>query len=217
MRVAASRWHAAVYTLTEDQSLRTLTAAKSPARNDSSPAPSEDESPALKEIHAWIKDQGLSAHLACLPEPTAYTVIKSTNPVQALKGKNMLFLGERGKNQAWARLKEFNMKGDEIEYLVVNLSTGAVDIERNIKNLAINLYPFDQAANKKTDETDTVRDGLSVLVRYVLRKTGHCTQGFNGTSLNTFRVVLNVIQKAVNDLGGGAKSSQHGKLIYTAK
>jgi hypothetical protein len=54
-------------------------------------------------MHAWVKDQGLEVPHACLPEPTAYTVIESTDPDPAPRGKTMLFLGEKGKNQAWAR------------------------------------------------------------------------------------------------------------------
>jgi hypothetical protein len=103
MQFCASIWHPAVYIPTEDQLLSTPTAANSPARDESPSAPTNDESPTLLEMHAWVKDQGLEVHHACLPEPTAYTVIESTDPDPAPRGKTMLFLGEKGKNQAWAR------------------------------------------------------------------------------------------------------------------
>jgi hypothetical protein len=110
-------------------------------------------------MHAWVKDQGLEVPHACLPEPTAYTVIESTDPDPAPRGKTMLFLGEKGKNQAWARFWEFNKKGDEIDYLHVDLSSGAVEIEKNIKRLAITCTPLTRRRTRKlTRQTLRRRD-----------------------------------------------------------
>ena len=123
----------------------------------------------------------------------------------------MLFLGEDKKSQAWARMKEYKTKPDEIEYLAIDLSSGNIKVERNIKNLPIKMYPFDQAAEKKTDSAEK---GLTILIRYIFRETDHIDKPFTPNALNTFKIVLNVIGKAVNAHGGGTFTHYDSSILH---
>ena len=111
----------------------------------------------------------------------------------------MLFLGEDKFVQVWARVKEFENKPDAAEFISIDCHAGNIQIVRDIEDLPINIYPFDIAHGKSTD----VKKGVSILVRYVFREAGHVDEGFTPGALKIFRVVLNVLQKAIDNVGGG--------------
>ncbi|CAO2656042.1 Nn.00g048450.m01.CDS01 [Neocucurbitaria sp. VM-36] len=155
----------------------------------------------LQAIHDFVDEEDLTDTLYCLPELDAYTFVDSPDAVPAYGNAKMLFLGEDKFVQAWARVKEFENKPDAAEFISIDQRTGNIQVVRDIEDLPINIYPFDIAHGKSTD----VKKGVSILVRYVFREASHVDESFSPSALTTFGVVLNVIQKAIDNIGGDAE------------
>ncbi|KAJ4365528.1 hypothetical protein N0V83_008147 [Neocucurbitaria cava] len=154
----------------------------------------------LQDIHDYVDDEDLTDTLYCLPELSAYTFADCMDQRHTYGNNKMLFLGESKSVQAWARVRKAGTKLDEVEYIAISCRTGSQQIVADIKVLPISLYPFNIAHGKSTD----VEKGVSILVRYVFREAGHVDEEFSSAALKSFRVVLNVIQKAVDNVGGDA-------------
>ncbi|XPS68310.1 hypothetical protein M3J09_000601 [Ascochyta lentis] len=152
----------------------------------------------LQDIDRFIVNEGLANTLDQFPESIAYTFAVSDNK-SYFQDRKVLFLGETDNFQAWARLKLYPLKPDEVEYLRFSFLSDTSKAERNISGLPINMYPFGLVAQQ---DPDLAKEELTVLVRYVFREAAGINLPFSLEAKHTFRSALITIQKAIEIAGG---------------
>lgn len=152
----------------------------------------------LEDIDSFVAKEGLSSTLDQFPEAVSYTFAVSDNKCHFLD-KKLLFLGETGSFQAWARLKSYPIKPDEVEFLHFSFLSNTSSIRHNIGILPINMYPFKVIAESASD---VAKKQLTVLVRYVFREAAGIKQPFSMEAKQTLKSALIEIQKAIETAGG---------------
>ncbi|KAJ4342329.1 hypothetical protein N0V95_006979 [Ascochyta clinopodiicola] len=160
----------------------------------------------VQDIGRFIVNEGLTSTLDQFPESIAYTFATSNNK-GCFQDNKVLFLGETENFQAWARLKLYPLKPDEVEYLRFSFLSNTCKVERNISNLSINMYPFSLVASQGSK---LAREELTVLVRYVFREAAGINLPFSLEDRHTFRGALVTIQKAIETAGGVYKLTNIG-------
>ncbi|KZM23361.1 uncharacterized protein EKO05_0009791 [Ascochyta rabiei] len=152
----------------------------------------------VEDIERFIANEGLGRALDQFSESTAYTFAIS-DYMRYFQDRKILFLGETDNFQAWARLKLYLLKPDEVEYLRFSFLSDTSKVEHNISGLPINMYPFGLVANQGSN---LAREELMVLVRYVFREAAGINLPFSLEARSTFRSALVFIQKAIETAGG---------------
>lgn len=89
--------------------------------------------------------------------------------------RKLLFLGKTDRFQAWARLRLYPRKPDEVDYLRFSFLSDTSKVERNPSSLPINMYPFKIVADKGCVSS---KEKLTALVRYVFREAAGVNQPF---------------------------------------
>lgn len=152
----------------------------------------------LQDIDSFIAKEGLASTLEQFPEPVEYTFAISDNKTHFLD-KKLLFLGETNSFQAWARLKSYPIKPDEVEFLHFSFLSNTSSVRQNIATLPINIYPFSIIAEKGSDGA---KEQLTVLVRCVFREAAGINQPFSMEAKQILKSALLVIQDAIKTAGG---------------
>ncbi|KAF2623399.1 hypothetical protein BU25DRAFT_424913 [Macroventuria anomochaeta] len=144
---------------------------------------------------------GLAGTLDQFPEPTAYTFAIPGNKGY-IQDRKLLSLSETDSFQAWARLKAYPHKPDEVEHVDVSFLSDTSMAAYNLSHLPINMYPFNLVAEKNSN---AMKEKLTVLIRYVFRKAASINQPFSLEAKQTFRNVLVGIQKDIEAARGADK------------
>jgi hypothetical protein len=152
----------------------------------------------IQDMDNFVINEGLMDTFDQFPESVAYTFAISDNQGY-LHDRKLLFLGETDNFQAWARLKSYPRKPDEIEYVRFSFLSDTFKAERNITTLPINMYPFNIIANKGSE---AAKEELTVLVRYVFGEAAGVDKPFSVGDRYTFKNALVDIRKAIDATGG---------------
>lgn len=164
------------------------------------PASDVDVPHNLQEISDAIQQEaGLWAMVQDFPPTSDYDFDETGPSLRGRRHHKTLFLGEDASAtvQAWARIKLFNDKPEEVEFLEYDIAAGRMSVVKDVSTLPL-VYPFRVFG----ENTQNTKKKLTVLIRYIYRCARYIDSPFATDAIKTLKSVIRDVYANYQGQGG---------------